>query len=385
MRRQDYYSKDWGHATVKFVTEASQLGTVKWQKHPGGEFHIPYVSLGTGSDKIVINSGVHGAEGYFGSAAQIMLMREVIPNLSQEFFKRYTLTLIHVVNGWGMENGMREVIDKHGGLVDLNRNFGVDFSKPESLPKNELYRQAHDILLSMPRPVDGVSKLRRLTEFYKNHKKDGVWASISRGQYYEPLGLFYGGSYALDENLMTLEIYDEIMQDATSLRSIGLHTGVGRYYKKLGKTDRSILVSHPLEHKNTQEFAGLAEDTATLVPDENTHGGPLLLGDLVDALEIRYKDMNIPVYTADFEVGTDETPNQSRVLKFMDRGNARYEMMQSKKNVGKELNTKKIRAKTARNLLLGWHYANDEVWQKSALDNSYKFFNRVFYNLQKTL
>ncbi|MDR0726871.1 MAG: DUF2817 domain-containing protein [Rickettsiales bacterium] len=375
----DYFSKNWGDATVSFVAEASSLGTVKWQKHPESKFHIPYISLGNGADKVVINSGVHGAEGYFGSAAQLMIIRELIPNLPAEFFKKYTLGLIHVINGWGMENGMREVMDANGGLVDLNRNFCIDFSKPESLPQNELYKQAHDILMSSPKPINGVSKYDRLRIFRKEHPD--VWAAISRGQYYEPLGLFYGGSYALPENHMTLAIYDEIMKDAASLTSIGLHTGVGRYYTGYGKTDKSLLVSHPLEHENTQKFAQLAGDTAAIVP----YDGPALLGDLVDALEVRYEHMNIPVYTADFEVGTDETPNRSRILKFMDRGNARYEMMAVKENKGKKTGQKRIKTETARNLLLGWHYADDEVWQESALNNSHRFFEEVFKNLQKTL
>lgn len=374
MKRQDYYSKDWGHATVKFVTEASELGKVKWQRHPKTDFHIPYISLGAGSDKVVINSGVHGAEGYFGSATQMMIMRELIPFLPPEFFEKYTLALIHVVNGWGMENGMREVMDEHGGLVDLNRNFGIDFNKPESLPQNKLYRKAHHILLSSPNPINGVSKYDRLREFRLQNPE--VWAAISRGQYEEPLGLFYGGSYTMPENLMTLAMYDEIMKDSTSLTSIGMHTGVGRYYTGYGKTDRSLLVSHPLEHDNTQWFSKVAGDTATIVP----YDGPALLGDLVDALEIRYEHKNIPIRTADFEVGTDESPNRSRVLKFMDRGNARYEILYGKKH-----GPKKIKTKTARNLLLGWHYADDEVWQQSALNNSYYFFNEVFKNLQKSL
>jgi hypothetical protein len=381
VRNTDYYSKDWGHATVKFVTKASELGTVKWQKHPRSDFHIPYLALGAGTDVIVINSGVHGAEGYLGSAVQLLIMHELLPNLSAEFFKKYTVVFIHVVNGWGMENGMREVMDSDGGLVDLNRNFGIDFSKPESLPKNELYKQAHDLLLSSPDVLDGKSKYRRILDFRKEHLKDGVWASISRGQYEKPLGLFYGGSAPMPENLMTMKIYDEVMGKATSLTSLGIHTGYGRYYKSEGKTDKSLLVSHPSNHPNTRKFAELAGKSATIVP----YDGPMLLGDLVDALESRYSRRNIPIYTADFEIGTDEAPTRSAVLRFMDRGNARYEMIRAQKSKNEKPNLKKIRTETSRNLLKGWYYANDAAWQKSALDNSALFFQTVFDNLQKAL
>ncbi|MDR1338180.1 MAG: DUF2817 domain-containing protein [Rickettsiales bacterium] len=378
MRRQDYFSKDWARATVKFVAEASRLGTVKWQEHPDGEFHIPYVSIGAGADKIVINSGVHGAEGYLGSAVQIMIMRELIPNLSPEFFEKYTLVLIHVINGWGMENGMREVIDARGGLVDLNRNFGVDFARPELLPKNELYKQAHDLLLSPPDVgFDGKSKYRRMLDFRKAHSKDGVWASISRGQYDQPAGLFYGGSYTMPENEMTMRIYDEIMHCATSLMSIGLHTGVGRFYKNKGYVATNLQVSHEKSHPNTVKFTEMFQDVTIIEP------GISLLGDLVDALESRYAHLNIPVYTADFETGTDESPTRSPVLRFMDRGNARYEMLAARKSKDEKLNPKNIRAKTARNLLKGWYYADNAVWRKSALENANLFFRTMLSNLSR--
>ena len=113
--RQVYYSENWHDATDKFVEFASRLGVVKWKKSPESNFPIPYVSIGNGPNAVVINSGVHGAEGYFGSAAQLMFLNEFAPNLSKDILKKYTITLIHVINGWGMENRMREVLVSEGG------------------------------------------------------------------------------------------------------------------------------------------------------------------------------------------------------------------------------------------------------------------------------
>ncbi len=261
----NYWSENWFDATEKFVAAAEKFGTVKWMRHPptprlwgtspSDIFDIPYVSIGRGKSKIVINSGVHGLEGYFGSVAQIMFLTEIAPKLSPEILSKYTIVLIHVINGWGMENRMREVMDPSGGLVDLNRNFGVDFSRPDNLPRNDLYKHAHDILLSTPHLPRGFpTKLQQLLKFFYANQDNGVWASISRGQYTHPYGLFYGGASQTPENKMTLEIYDDVMQDADSLISVGLHTGLGRFYKKQGRATSQLVVSHPDEHKSTKKF-----------------------------------------------------------------------------------------------------------------------------------
>lgn len=368
--RRSYYSENWYQATEKFCRSAVKHGNLRWCTAPGHEFDIPYVSVGTGANKVVINSGVHGLEGYFGSAAQLLFLDKVVPNLSPELLKKYTFVLIHIINGWGMQNRMREVKDtKRGGLVDLNRNFGVDFSKPDALPQNPKYDLAHDLLLSKP---DKVIKKNAIKDFRNAHLHDGVWAAISYGQYKHPYGLFYGGAAAMNENLMTMAIYDEIMKDdATSLISVGMHTGLGRFYRKQGRVTSQLLVSHPGAHKNTRFFADLTPNT-TVMPDENAINSPSLLGDLVDALENRYSTPSRPVYTADFEIGTGEFPIMSPIYKRMDMGDARYDL----------LNSGKINPQTWKNLTESW-YPSDNRWRDAALGRVYVLFDDITNRLSR--
>ncbi|MFQ6739298.1 MAG: DUF2817 domain-containing protein, partial [Alphaproteobacteria bacterium] len=302
MNKLNYFSENWYEATEKFIKSAAPYhADLLWCYNPNVEFDIPYVSIGCGSDNIVINSGVHGLEGYFGSAAQIMFLQEFAPKLSDEILHKYRITLIHCINGWGMQNRMREVRDNtNGGLVDLNRNFGIDFSKPENLPKNEKYKLTHDLLVNTP---GGHDKLQKMITFYRANKNNGVWDSIKNGQYYEPYGLFYGGHRTTDEAKMTLDIYDKIIRDDTkSLISIGLHTGLGHFNRAQGKTTCELLVSHPSNHKNTKQFRQIFNGIIPVTADEDAVNGPVLQGDLVDCLEQRYN--NIPTYTADIEIGT---------------------------------------------------------------------------------
>lgn len=358
-----YYSENWYQATEKFYKKAGACGDLRWCVAPGHDFDIPYVLIGDGPNKIVINSGVHGIEGYFGSAAQNMFLDVFARKLKPDFLRNYTIVLVHVINGWGMQNRMREVFDtKRGGVVDLNRNFGVDFSNPCALPQNPKYDLAHDLLLSAP---DAIKKKNAIKKFRQNHIKDGAWDAISHGQYKHPFGLFYGGAAPMTENKMAVHVYDDIMRGATSLLSIGLHTGLGRFDRKRGSVTAQLLVSHPAKHKNTIYFQNLFRGT-DIVSDERAKDGPVLLGDLVDYLEVRYGAPGRPVYTADFEIGTGEFPIMSPIYKRMDMGDARYDL----------INHGKINPQTWANLTESW-YPSDVRWRDAALSRAFVLFSEL--------
>lgn len=365
-----YFSENWYEATDKFIKSANPyFADLWWCRHPYTEFDIPYVSIGGGAHNIVINSGVHGLEGYFGSAAQLLFLNEFAPKLSDKILSKYKISLIHCINGWGMQNRMREVRDnENGGLVDLNRNFGIDFSQPNHLPQNEKYKLTHDLLVNTP---GGHDKLQKIITFYRANKNNGVWDSIKNGQYYEPYGLFYGGHRTTDEAQMTLHIYDKIITNgATSLVSIGLHTGLGRFYRASGQTTCNLLVSHPAKHEKTQRFQQMFGGVIPITPDEDAINGPVLQGDLVDCLEQKYN--NIPTYTADIEIGTGEYPKLSPILKRMDMGDARYDLMHDGK----------INDETFRHLTESW-YPSDPRWRNAALQHAKVMFDALIKYMQR--
>lgn len=372
--KNNYYSENWYQATEKFRS-AAPAGSLRWVKSPKTEFDIPYSTIGVGPNKVVINSGIHGLEGYFGSAAQLLFLREFLPKLSSDILWRHTIVLIHAINGWGMQNRMREVADANGGLVDLNRNFGVDFSDPANLPSNPLYEQSHDLLLSTPDPV-----IKRDAIFNHRHKhlRDGVWDAISWGQYKHPYGLFYGGRAPAAENRMTLRIYDEIMSDPAtrSLTSIGLHTGLGRFNAARHSVSCKLLVSHPTVHPVSSRFRVMFKDSPIAIETDNrAQFGPVLLGDLVDCLDARYRHLNdgtTRVFTADLEIGTGQFPVMSPVYKRMDMGDARYDL----------INYGRINPQTWRNLTESW-YPSNPVWRRGALDNARAFWAALIKDMSR--
>ena len=87
---------------------------------PAGEpLTIDTVRLGSprASRLVVVSSGVHGVEGYFGSAVQLMFLRSVLPALSRP--DDVAVLLLHAVNPYGFAWDRRVSEDN----VDINRNF----------------------------------------------------------------------------------------------------------------------------------------------------------------------------------------------------------------------------------------------------------------------
>ena len=114
------------------------------------------------------------------------------------------------------------------------------------------------------------------------------------------------------------------------------------------------------------------EDGTEIVSDELAINGPTLLGDLVDCLEARYATAQLPVYTADFEIGTGEFPIMSPIYKRMDMGDARYDL----------INYGKINPQTWANLTESW-YPSDVRWRVGALERAHILFKEMFDELTK--
>ena len=146
---------------------------------------------------------------------------------------------------------------------------------------------------------------------------------------------------------------------------------MGRFDRKRGRVTRQLMVSHPAEHKTSNYFTDLLVATA-VTPDERAKNGPVLLGDLVDCLEARYATPDLPVYTADFEIGTGEFPIMSPIYKRMDMGDARYDL----------LNCGRINEQTWKNLTESW-YPSDTRWRDAALDGARILFVELIENLKQ--
>ncbi len=176
---------------------------------------------------LVVSSGLHGVEGFAGSAVQLALLDRL--SRGQLAGQSMRLVLIHAINPFGFANLRR--VDQDN--IDLNRNFLLPsqtyagasegyqrlnrFLNPASPPtKAELF-QLH-VLWNILR--FGLPKLKE---------------SIACGQYEFPQGLFYGGNRAGWSTEVIQDHCDEWLSAASSMIHVDVHTGLGAFgsYKLL--------------------------------------------------------------------------------------------------------------------------------------------------------
>src|SRR5215470_4014730 len=120
------YSSSYREARKLFRETASRLGA-SLEQHPvaagrEADLTIDVAVLGDAEPKwsLVVSSGLHGIEGFVGSAVQIAFLQAI--NLNDLVAERGQIVAIHALNPFGFHHFRRANEDN----VDLNRNFLLD-------------------------------------------------------------------------------------------------------------------------------------------------------------------------------------------------------------------------------------------------------------------
>ena len=222
-----YFSANYIEARQKFLdaahsAEAKIEHFINPQTGPQGEAIYTDVALIGPKDAgtiLVLSSGLHGVEGFTGSAIQTGLLREGFGELPPDT----GLLLIHAVNPYGFAH-LRRVNEDN---IDLNRNF-ADHSKP--YPANPGYEALADAIcpetLSM---WENARSFARLFWYGLTNGRDALKKAISSGQYSHPQGLFYGGRQEAWSNKTIRAIADKYLGNENRVVIIDFHTGLGPY------------------------------------------------------------------------------------------------------------------------------------------------------------
>ncbi|MEC9073399.1 MAG: M14 family metallopeptidase, partial [Myxococcota bacterium] len=129
---------------------------------------------------LLTTSGVHGIEGFAGSACQRHM-------LSGDLRDDVRYVMVHAVNPYGMAK-IRRVNERN---VDLNRNFLSDGEAYSGC--NQGYRDLED-LLNPDTPHGGFEAfLLRAGWLILRHGMPALRQAVAEGQYDYPRGLFWGG------------------------------------------------------------------------------------------------------------------------------------------------------------------------------------------------
>lgn len=172
-------------------------------------------------DKVlVVSSGVHGVEGFFGSAVQTALLEHWAAH--NRAAPQIRCLFLHAVNPWGF--AWRRRFDENN--VDQNRNFLLPGEEFAGGPQGYA---ALDPLLNPTSQSDSPQRLlARLLRLLGRHGLSGLRQAIAGGQYEFPRGLFFGGTAASQSQLLLAKRLPHWLAGSTHVCHLDLHTGLGR-------------------------------------------------------------------------------------------------------------------------------------------------------------
>ena len=207
---------------ARFLVAAERTGAVVTSyRHPlpGPQGEALYTDVARrgpadASRVMLVISGIHGVEGYYGSDCQIAWLETRDENALPA---DTALVLVHLLNPWGAAH-LRRVNEDN---IDLNRHF-IDFSQP--LPANPAYAGLHSLYHG-----DRDSADRQLAEVLR----DTGWQAVKRiaeaGQYTSAEGFFFGGTQPAWSFDTMAEIVTQHLSVAKTIISFDLHTGAGAW------------------------------------------------------------------------------------------------------------------------------------------------------------
>lgn len=190
---------------------------------PSGEALSTDVALigpAAASRVLILESSLHGVEGYPGSAIQIAALEEIdLPPDGD-----VALLLVHAINPWGFAWNRRFNEDN----IDLNRHF-IDWENPGTLD-NPGYRDIADFVVPSDFSEAALAASDAKLEAYREEKGDLAFRSaIKLGQYSHPEGLYYGGLAPSWSAKTVQNIANDFLCKAKICGLIDVHTGLGPF------------------------------------------------------------------------------------------------------------------------------------------------------------
>jgi hypothetical protein len=223
---ETHFPSDYRQARAQFIeaAEACDLGVttrvLSGGVGPDGKpIFLDTATAGPRDAKsaLLLISGTHGVEGYFGSGAQTGLLRE---GLTRRMPKGVKLVLLHALNAFGFAWDRRVNEDN----ADINRNF-VDHKRPPTNP-------AYDLIADAISPAD-ISRdsmkaaNAKLRDYADRHGAFALQEAVSAGQYVHPKGIYFGGRREAWSAAMLKDVFREELAGVEQFVVVDFHTGLG--------------------------------------------------------------------------------------------------------------------------------------------------------------
>jgi len=212
------FAENYEEARETFLAAAETAGfrqlRFRVPHEDSSELFLDFALLRRDPKRVLLHlSGVHGIEGFAGSAVQTELLGD------SHAEEGPSLLFVHGLNPYGMKFYRRA----NGQNVDLNRNFRKGAARPN--PDYALF--------------DGYLNPASLNSF-RSDRYRAIWKAlrlgwaraakgIASGQATHPKGLFYMGDRVQREIQLLQDILRHHCGQAEELTALDFHTGLGRY------------------------------------------------------------------------------------------------------------------------------------------------------------
>lgn len=169
---------------------------------------------------VIVSSGLHGVEGFFGSAVQIAWLETEL--LQVKIPKSTSLIFIHALNPFGFA-WLRRCNEEN---IDLNRNFLLPGMEYKGSP------QDYDKLDNFFNPTSPLSLLEpfllKALFVILRYGMATLKNTLPVGQYDFPKGLFFGGCGPSETQIILEKNLPAWIQNAQNVIHLDLHTGLGQ-------------------------------------------------------------------------------------------------------------------------------------------------------------
>jgi hypothetical protein len=216
--------KDYLTARERFRAAAARLGCAV-EAHPiaaegpHGEALTIDVAIVPGSNPeraLVVSSGIHGVEGFLGSAIQCSLLEDWV-----EASPPIRCVLLHTLNPFGF--AWRRRVNETN--VDLNRNLLPAGEPFTGSPR--VYAELDGILNPQRRPSIRDPLTPKLLAALLRYGMRALKQALASGQYDYPQGLFYGGSRPSRTSEILSTQFSRWLGGARQVMHLDFHTGLG--------------------------------------------------------------------------------------------------------------------------------------------------------------
>lgn len=221
----DAFSRDYATAKARFYELSREAGgslhviglDARSPENEALSIDIAWFGSARPRRVLIHSSGIHGVEGFAGSAIQLELLQQ-LPVIGVDD----ALILVHVLNPFGM-SWLRRTDEAN---VDLNRNFvylnGADAAGGTLDP-------AIDHLFNPRTPFGLKLFTARALLLIVRLGLSAIKQSVGQGQRENPRGLFYTGDGLQPGPTRYVEWLREHLAGTRHIFAIDVHTGLGRW------------------------------------------------------------------------------------------------------------------------------------------------------------